>query len=510
MYRRMQWDQELSGHYHEFMSEYENLGHMRRLTAEELTAHQGPAVYIPHHGIWQHHDRGRKLRVVFNASRPTSSGYSLNDALHAGPKLQGHVTTVLTRWRLHRYAFCADIQMMFRQIRVRPEDVHLQRVLWSQDADSPAHHYALQTVTYGEACAPYLALRTIRQLCADEGSRFPLAREAAENDLYMDDFLSSGHSLEATRRLRDQLIALLTAGGFHLRKWVASDPALLEDIAVDDRLRPNWVHLSADGPVTELGVGWSPTTDRFRFRPPASPHPGLQLTKRKVLAELSSIFDPTGWLAPITLVAKMIVQDLWRAKLSWDEILPQAWQDKWSAFRSTILAATEIDIHRWIGLAPDKNLQLHAFADASRRTLAAAVYSRVTDKDGSVTTALLNARTKLSSIKSLQSASTGRLRMTIPRLELRAALIASQLLTTTASALKVPISACHLWSDSRVALHWLQSDEPVGNDLVDNYIAHVQELIAGAALHHVPTTDNPADIASRGVGSDALKDHRLW
>ncbi|XP_058802430.1 uncharacterized protein LOC131670664 [Phymastichus coffea] len=161
MHRRMQWDQELSGRYHEFMAEYENLGHMRRLTAEELTAHQGPAVYIPHHGIWQYHDRGRKLRVVFNTSRPTSSGYSLNVALHAG--LQGHVTTVLTRWRLHRYAFCADIQMMFRQIRVRPEDVHLQRVLWSQDADSPAHHYAL--------------------------------REAAENDLYMDDFLSGGHSL---------------------------------------------------------------------------------------------------------------------------------------------------------------------------------------------------------------------------------------------------------------------------------------------------------------------------
>ncbi|XP_058802443.1 uncharacterized protein LOC131670671 [Phymastichus coffea] len=206
----------------------------------------------------------------------------------------------------------------------------------------------------------------------------------------------------------------------------------------------------------------------------------------------------------------MIVQDLWRAKLSWDEILPQAWQDKWSAFRSTILADTEIDIPRWIGFAPDKNLQLHAFADASRRALAAAVYSRVTDKDGSVTTALLNARTKLSSIKSLQPASTGRLRMTIPQLELRAALIASQLLTTTASALKVPISACHLWSDSRVALHWLQSDDPVGNDLVDNYIAHVQELIAGATLHHVPTTDNPADIASRGVGLDALKDHRLW
>ncbi|XP_058788565.1 uncharacterized protein LOC131662720 [Phymastichus coffea] len=487
MHRRMQRDQELSGRYHEFMAEYENLGHMRQLTAEELAAHQGPAVYIPHHEIWQHHDRGRKLRVVFNASRPTSSGYSLNDALHAGPKLQGHVATMLTRWRLHRYAFCVDIQMMFHQIRVRPKDVHLQRVLWSQDADSPVHHYALQTVTYGEACAPYLALQTIRQLCADEGARFPLAREAAENDLYMDNFLSGGHSLETTRRLRDQLIALHTAGGFHLRKWVASDPALLEDIAVDDRLRPSWVHLSADGPFTELG-----------------------LTKRKALAELSSIFDPAGWLAPITLVAKTIVQDLWRAKLSWDEILPQAWQDKWSAFRSTILAATESDIPRWIGLAPDKNLQLHAFADASRRALAAAVYSRVTDKDGSVTTALLNARTKLSSIKSLQPASTGRLRMTIPRLDLRAALIASQLLTTTASALKVPISACHLWSDSHVALHWLQSDEPVGNDIVDNYIAHVQELVDGATLLHVPTTNNPADIASRGVGSDALKDHRLW
>ncbi|XP_058796602.1 uncharacterized protein LOC131667274 [Phymastichus coffea] len=100
--------------------------------------------------------------------------------------------------------------------------------------------------------------------------------------------------------------------------------------------------------------------------------------------------------------------------------------------------------------------------------------------------------------------------MTIPRLELRAALIASRLLVILARSLDVPLSDCHLWSDSRIVLSWVQSDEPVGNELVDNYVAQIHELCSGATWHHVPTADNPADIASRGADALKLESATLW
>ena len=125
------------------MNDFIQLGHMCPLSPLELSDESLPTLYIPHHGIWQRSDDRSKLRVVFNASRPTSSGLSLNDVLHADPKLQSDLATVVTRWRRYRIAFCADIRMMFRQIRVDARDANVQRIIWSPSMESPPEHYQL-------------------------------------------------------------------------------------------------------------------------------------------------------------------------------------------------------------------------------------------------------------------------------------------------------------------------------------------------------------------------------
>ncbi|XP_058798278.1 uncharacterized protein LOC131668263 [Phymastichus coffea] len=383
--------------YQEFMEEYVRLGHMRLLTESEFQENRSTVYYVPHHGIWQRSDSGPKLRVVFNASRATSSGVSLKDTLHAGPKLLGHISTILTRWRRHRYVFCADVQKMFRQVLIDDRDIHLQHIVWSPTAGLPLQHYALRTVTYGTACAPYLVLRTMKQLSDDEGEKFPLAREVLQQDLYMDDFLSGGHDLDTTGNIRDQLIGLLAAGGFHLHKWVANNPALLEEIP----------------PTIDSGPAGT------------------------ALAELAGIFDPVGWLTPLTLVAKLLIQDMWRAKLNWDEDLSKT---------------MGLTISCWISHFPGQELQLHAFSDASHRALAAVVYCRAAEDGGRGFTIIIGAKSKPTSIKSLMPASEKRARMTIPRLELRATLIAAQLLRNATATLSVPLTSCHLWSNSQ-AVH---------------------------------------------------------
>ncbi|XP_014213062.1 uncharacterized protein LOC106642714 [Copidosoma floridanum] len=100
--------------------------------------------------------------------------------------------------------------------------------------------------------------------------------------------------------------------------------------------------------------------------------------------------------------------------------------------------------------------------------------------------------------------------MTIPRLELRATLLAAKLLGTVATGLDVPSDRHFLWSDSSTVVDWLGSDKPVSNSLVDNYIEHIQDLTSRKAWRYVPTGENPANIATRGASPIELQRNLLW
>ncbi|KAL7296586.1 hypothetical protein TKK_0010015 [Trichogramma kaykai] len=311
---------------------------------------------------------------------------------------------------------------------------------------------------------------------------------------------------------RDQLISLLRAGGFELKKWVSNNPSLLEDLPPGDRLRPTFLQLSIDGPVNELGVAWNPAADQLTFNTDTAPRQiGNALTKRVALAELARLFDPAGWLAPITVKAKMVIQDLWSSGLGWDDEVPEALCTKWEECREGQRELNKFAIPRWIGANPGDCIQLHAFADASRRAIAAVIYCRVehTDSTGASTT-LIWAKTKLAPARSLRLSAKPPTRMTIPRLELRAALLAARLLQHVAKEIGVPPERCHAWSDSRIVLHWLKSQGPTGNSLVDDYVTHIQELSQKITWRHVPTGDNPADVASRGCSAVDLISDQLW
>lgn len=108
----------LAARYRDFMREYESLDHMRIATNDISNGY-----FIPHHGVVRESSRATKLRVVFNASAPLSNGKSLNDYLHIGSKLQDDLIDIVMRWRKHRIALTADIEKMFRQILIHPDDV---------------------------------------------------------------------------------------------------------------------------------------------------------------------------------------------------------------------------------------------------------------------------------------------------------------------------------------------------------------------------------------------------
>ena len=136
--------------YTQFMGEYELLQYMRLTEESKITGGPGPTCYIPHHGVWQRADQGRKLRVVFDASR-RSGERSLNEHLCSGPSLQADLALILLRWRCHRFVICADIKMMYRQILVAEEDQDLPRFVWRDPQDTITH--------YPSAIIPFLPLK---------------------------------------------------------------------------------------------------------------------------------------------------------------------------------------------------------------------------------------------------------------------------------------------------------------------------------------------------------------
>ncbi|XP_076387942.1 uncharacterized protein LOC143264465 [Megachile rotundata] len=318
--RRLASNPQLAEGYRAFMGEYLDLDHMEPVMDLEKKTN---AYYLPHHAVVKRHDPLAKLRVVFNASFPTSTGNSLNDCLCTGPKLQADLWLVLTRWRLFRNVFTSDIVKMYRQISVHTLDRQWQRILWRKKPDEPVQDYDLSTVTYGTSCAPFLALRVLQQLAEDEKGRFPSGAIVAKRHTYVDDILAGADDEGLLQDLKKEVVAIFEAGAFHLAKWASNTPSLQEKGQSKECL-----FQEASG-IGTLGVLWSPKTDSFSLRVNLPANPSARYTKRRILSEVASLSDPLGWAAPVLIFAKVLMQDLWILGVEWDQDLPQKLQTSW-------------------------------------------------------------------------------------------------------------------------------------------------------------------------------------
>ncbi|XP_008206110.1 uncharacterized protein LOC103316095 [Nasonia vitripennis] len=150
------------------MGDYLQLGHMELVPPAERES--AVRSYLPHHPVFKQDGSGN-IRVVFNASQLDENGVSFNYYLHTGPKLQEDIVIILIRWSFFQFVFTCDIVKMFRQFRVHPDDADWQRIFWRPDVESPVEVYRLTTVTYGTACAPFLACCSLRTTSITAKSR---------------------------------------------------------------------------------------------------------------------------------------------------------------------------------------------------------------------------------------------------------------------------------------------------------------------------------------------------
>ncbi|XP_062707261.1 uncharacterized protein LOC134287949 [Aedes albopictus] len=467
---KLQRHPELKAQYDVFMDEYESLGHCREVQERD----DPPGVlkwYLPHHAVLRPSNTTTKCRVVFDASAKVA-GLSLNDVLMTGYNVQSDLLSIILRFRRYRYVMSTDVAKMYRQVAVDPAFTPLQRIFWRKSPQDPLRVLELTTVTYGTASAPFLATRSLLQLARDERETFPLASAVVEKNVYIDDALFGSDDFLQACELRDQLIALLQSGGMHLHKWSSNTSQLLSPIPSEDR--DSCASFSESGlneVIKTLGLMWNPSTDEFLFRSSPS-EKASRPTKRQVLSKIAKIYDPLGLISPVVVLAKIVMQKLWISKLNWDDPLDDTLLNEWENFLMSLPTSEQIRIPRHVLSNKAVRYELHGFADASQKAYGACVYVRSIFPDGTASTKLVSAKSKIAPISPL----------TIPRKELLAALLLSRLIRKVESALEMSFSSIVLWSDSQVVLAWLR--KPLGN--LQTFVRHRVAEITSNTSHNLP------------------------
>ncbi|XP_065365681.1 uncharacterized protein LOC135958718 [Calliphora vicina] len=485
---------EIKETYDDVVREYLDLDHMRPVSSTTLHS-----CYLPHHPVMKPDSKTTKLRVVFNASHKTSNGISLNDCLYVGPTLQADLVLLILRWRLFRFVFNCDITQMYRQIRVDPTHTSFQRILFRNHRTEEVRDYELQTVTFGVNCAPYLAIRTLLQLADDTEKQYPLAAHILRDCMYVDDVLTGTHDISTAVIARDQLIAALSSAKFELRKWTSNEQTILDSIPLDHLVDAKLLEFVESSGSKTLGIQWNAQLDSFYFRVNPIPHKS-GYTKREVLSTIAKLFDPVGWLSPVIIVAKIIMQRIWLDNINWDDKLPLATENEWKKFVSTYLEVNKIRIPRWVHYTPNSFVELHVFSDASEKAYAGVIYIRVRNSSGEIYSNMLTSKTKVAPIKSIS----------LPRLELCGAVLASELLKTVLREIYIQIDHVYCWTDSTIVLSWLRKTPSTWTTFVANRVCRIQENVGNHNWYHVRSEDNPADLGSRGISPSELATNSLW
>ncbi|XP_059217730.1 uncharacterized protein LOC131997951 [Stomoxys calcitrans] len=351
---------ELASEYTRVLEEYLKLGHMDPAPSTEIYKNnQYCSFYLPHHAVVRPESASTKVRVVFNASKKTSTGVSLNDILHTGPTLQNDLMNVILRWRFFKYVFNGDIEKMYRQIHVHMEDRPFQKILFRNSQTEGVQDFCLNTVTFGVNCAPYLAIRTLLQLSDDGKSTHPTAASILQSQIYVDDILSGGHTLIEARSYILELIDLLQSAGFPLKKLTANHSTILRDLPPEDLLTEDFLKFEETSDTKMLGIRWNAMTDQFFYKVTTISVPSTPITKRKILSIVAKLFDPAGWLAPIIVMAKMLMQQLWIDGTDWDEEVKPHSLEKWETFISNFSLIENIKVPRWINFSPECVLRMY-------------------------------------------------------------------------------------------------------------------------------------------------------
>ena len=491
-------DEEFAGKYVEFMNNMFGKGHAEKVPDEDLKRCDGRVSYIPHHGVYG--QKSGKIRVVFDCSS-SFRGVSLNDSLLQGPDLTTPLVDVLLRFRQEPVAFIGDIESMFYQVRVPREDRDLLRFFWwpGGDTTQPPEMYRMTVHPFGAKSSPSVAnfaLRRTAEDCCDEFS--PEARQTVKQNFYVDDCLKSVDSVDKAVEVVQELRDLCQKGGFRLTKFVSNSREVLQSIPSDERGKQvRDLVRSEDLPCEKaLGVQWQVESDVMSFT--MAPAREKTCTRRGMLSVIGSVYDPLGMSAPFVLQGRLILQEMTRRQLGWDDAAPDDLAAQWSEWLEDIALLSQVCLPRCMkpeGFGSVASCELHHFSDASSRGYGVVTYLRFTNTCGKVHCSFVFGKSRLASLKG----------MTIPRLELTAAVLAARVDVMLRRALQFQIDRSVFWTDSTTVIRYVRNEHTRFHVFVANRVAVIRDASSPEQWRYVDSSQNPADDADVRSGSDCQR-----
>ena len=476
-------------------------GYAEKVPVEHLSRADGGVYYIPHHPV-VNEKKPDKVRPVFDCAAKYG-GSSLNDHVHQGPDLTNGLVGVMLRFRQEGVAFMADIEAMFHQVLVTERDRDALRFLWWENELSDViTTYRMTAHLFGGVWSPSVASFAVKRTASMAASRYEGETvKTVLNNFYVDDCLKSVRDDETAVRLVGQLRNLLAEGGFRLTKWVSNSREVLRSIPESERAKGiKSLDLEYDYLPMEraLGLLWDVETDTYQYNTMAKAKP---VTKRGILSVLCSVYDPLGFVSPFIMLAKMIFQSLCQKKLDWDDAIGEEEALQWGRWKQSLVHLQKFAIPRCV--QPQDQVvsrQLHHFSDASGRAYGSATYLRTVTGAGQIYCALLMSKGRLTPLKT----------MTIPRLELTAAVLSTQLDKTARRELELEFHSSTFWTDSMIVLHYIHNLDARYQTFVANRLEKIRDLSDPGQWRHVRSEVNPADIISRGAAAESLVTEHMW
>ena len=494
---KLKKDQNLFDNYSEILKE--QLEHNIIEPVSTFDNPVGELHYLPHRPVIKQDKETTKVRVVFDVSAK-SYGPTLNDCLLPGPSLTSPLFGVLLRFRAKIYAFISDIEKAFLQIELNEKHRDFVRFLWFkdlnvslQDMDSAELSiYRLCRVLFGVTSSSFLLTATLITHAEKYRLADPVFVENLLRSLHVEDLISGANSLSEVLGFFLKCKQHLAEASFNLRKFESNS----QQLAVDGN---NHVFITK-----VLGLVWNKDTDDllFSFTNIAQSVKDTP-TKREVLQFLASLFDPLGLLNPVIVKVKILFQLICIQHIRWDKKIDGELLEVWKLIIQD-LGTHVIAIPRLYvsGLHSVISYELIGFSDASVKAYGCCIYLKVVYNDGTYRSALVTAKSRVAPIKPL----------TIPKLELSAALLLANLLKQVLSELQLvyEINGVKCYIDSTICLHWRKGSEKNFIPFIQRRVINIRSNINPDHWYYVESFRNPADIVSHGSYLHSLIDNSLW
>ena len=455
-------------------------------------ANDKPCCYLPHQCVYKQ-STGKFRRVNDGAARPHKGAYSLNDVLEKGPDLMANILHILLGFRKNKWAAKADIEKAFPQVVIHPDHRDSLRCLWYEGDKIWIYRFA--RLPFGLSCSPMI-LAGVLQKHLSEKNVDEKTKQNFIASIYVDDSVWSEALLEELFQRKELYTNLFRAAGMNFRDWTSNHPGARKVFGEQE---------GKDPPLNEkvLGTKWNVEEDSLSINcDKVKELMGNKIkTKRHIWKLVPSIYDPLGLVSPYVQVGKEIVSRACDEVKGWDSPVPQKYLDEAREWASEFELLGDVKFQRFVGVENPKKTQLIGCCDASNRSLGACVYVLNTLQDGSKTCNLVLSKTRLAP----------KIKHSVPRLELLSAVLLTNLMKHVKVAYpEVEDSDIFWFTDSADVIFWLYSGHLSWRPFVANQIKKIRKCSLVQNWRHIDTSENPADLPSRGKKVSDLIGNEFW